>query len=404
MTAYSVTGDRLMVYGTQRVSVTFRKHCSLIHEFLVANLQMSCDGILGMDILRRIGAKIDISEGTLFVDNHVFGAIHESSVKLSGCGEIEQVPLSPVNRDETPVTLRCSSGTWPVVNTQEMSCPPMSEVLIQGRLDMKTQNREGIPQEVLVEPVELNIHGLRVARVLSHVSESNSQVIMKVINFSRENLILPKKCVLGMAEACPAYLEDTENSSYSRKLRVRGIRHERFGNKVNKGVLVEIKDKLKHLSDKEREVLWPVLCRYAYIFGEPSEKLGCHSKIQHKIETGDHPPIKKNPYRLPHALRPVVEEQINDMLQKGIIRPSTSPWSSPVVIVSKKSPDGSPKYRFCVDYRALNSITRGDAYPLPNIVETLDCLHNSVYFTTLDLCSGFHQVSVSPEDCRENSV
>uniref|UniRef100_A0A1B6DY26 Reverse transcriptase domain-containing protein n=1 Tax=Clastoptera arizonana TaxID=38151 RepID=A0A1B6DY26_9HEMI len=91
------------------------------------------------------------------------------------------------------------------------------------------------------------------------------------------------------------------------------------------------------------------------------------------------------------------------MLNKGIIRPSTSPWSSPVVIVNKKSPDGTPKYRFCVDYRALNAITHGDAYPLPNIVETLDCLNNSIYFTTLDLYSGFHQVKMVEEDIEKTA-
>lgn len=106
---------------------------------------------------------------------------------------------------------------------------------------------------------------------------------------------------------------------------------------------------------------------------------------------------------MPHALKSVVDEQISDMRRKGIIRPSDSPWSSPEVIVSKKSPDGSPKYRFCVDYRALKAITRGDAYPLPNIVETLDTLTGSEYFTTLDLCSGYHQVSMDPSDVEKTA-
>lgn len=106
---------------------------------------------------------------------------------------------------------------------------------------------------------------------------------------------------------------------------------------------------------------------------------------------------------MPHALKSVVDEQISDMRRKGIIRPSDSPWSSPEVIVSKKSPDGSPKYRFCVDYRALKAIMIGDAYPLPNIVETLDTLTGSEYFTTLDLCSGYHQVSMDPSDVEKTA-
>ena len=78
------------------------------------------------------------------------------------------------------------------------------------------------------------------------------------------------------------------------------------------------------------------------------------------------------------------------MLQKDIVERSSSPWASPIVLVKKK--DGST--RFCVDYRKLNSITRKDAYPLPRIDDTLDTLHGSMWFTTLDLASGYWQVEV----------
>ena len=74
-----------------------------------------------------------------------------------------------------------------------------------------------------------------------------------------------------------------------------------------------------------------------------------------------------------------------------------SPWSSSIVLVQKKSKDGSIKYRFCVDYRALNAVTKPDAYPIPNIVDTLDSLGRSKIFTVLDMASGCHQISVKPE-------
>ena len=90
---------------------------------------------------------------------------------------------------------------------------------------------------------------------------------------------------------------------------------------------------------------------------------------------------KKNPYRTPHALKPVVESHIDDMLKKDIIEPSMSPWSSSIVLVQKKSKDGTIKYRFCVDYRALNAVTKPDAYPIPNITDTLDSLGHSKVFT-----------------------
>ena len=90
-------------------------------------------------------------------------------------------------------------------------------------------------------------------------------------------------------------------------------------------------------------------------------------------------------FQLPQSMRGVVDQEVQAMLKQGVIRPSTSPWSSPVVLVRKK--DGS--WQFCVDYRKVNSVTHRDAFPLPRIDATLDSLAGSVLFTTLDLASGY---------------
>ena len=81
------------------------------------------------------------------------------------------------------------------------------------------------------------------------------------------------------------------------------------------------------------------------------------------------------------------------MLLGGQIEPSDSPWASPVVLVTKK--DGST--RFCVDYRWLNSLTTKDALPLPRIDDSLRLLGNQLWFSTMDLASGYWQVATSPE-------
>ena len=73
----------------------------------------------------------------------------------------------------------------------------------------------------------------------------------------------------------------------------------------------------------------------SFVYGIGISDIGCTSQVQHAIETGGARPIKRNPYRIPHALNPVVDEHIDEMLKKVIIEPSVSPWSSSIVLVQK---------------------------------------------------------------------
>ena len=87
------------------------------------------------------------------------------------------------------------------------------------------------------------------------------------------------------------------------------------------------------------------------------------------------------------------------MLEKKLIVPSNSPWTSPVVVVEKKN----GKLRLCVDYRKLNNVTKKDSYPLPRIDDMLETLSGSTWFSSLDMASGFWQVEMKPED-REKTA
>ena len=122
--------------------------------------------------------------------------------------------------------------------------------------------------------------------------------------------------------------------------------------------------------------------------------LGHTELLQHEIDTGGSPPIHQKPYPVPFSQRSIIEEHVNKMLKQGVIQPSNSPWSSPVVLVKKKD----NTIRFCIDYRKLNAITVKDTYPLPRIDEILLTLGQSQYYTSLDLMSGYWQVGVKKED------
>ena len=99
-------------------------------------------------------------------------------------------------------------------------------------------------------------------------------------------------------------------------------------------------------------------------------------------------PVQVRPYRYPPSVKDEIERQVAEMLQSGIIQPSTSPFSSTVLLVKKK--DGT--FRFCVDFRHLNAITAKAKYPVPVIEELLDEHTGASWFTCLDLTVGYHQI------------
>lgn len=149
-----------------------------------------------------------------------------------------------------------------------------------------------------------------------------------------------------------------------------------------------------NLDATQRERITSLLSKFRSSFDCTQTSLGRTSTVTHSVDTGSHAPLRQRPYRVSPTERRTIEDHVTDMLQRGVIRPSKSPWASPVVLVKKK--DGS--IRFCVDYRRLNTITRKDVYPLPRIDDALDCLQGAEFFSSLDLRSGYWQVPMAEAD------
>ena len=135
------------------------------------------------------------------------------------------------------------------------------------------------------------------------------------------------------------------------------------------------------------------------VFTEPAQPKPSSTVHPVTLEPGHKPPYQR-PYRLSPAELAEARKQIQEYLQKGLIEPAASPYGAPILFVQKKTknPDGTPELRMCVDYRALNKITIKDKFPLPRIEDLLDRIRGSTVFSTMDLCGGFHQAAIPPED------
>ena len=148
------------------------------------------------------------------------------------------------------------------------------------------------------------------------------------------------------------------------------------------------------VSDAGKRVLKRLINEYSSIFSENDEDIGKTTLLKHHIDTGNAAPVRQRPRRIPLRLREEVEKQKNKMLRDGIIEESSSPWCSPIVLAKKK--DGS--FRFCVDLRAVNSVTQSLPHPLPRVDDALDSLAGARFFSTLDMASGYWQVDLADED------
>ncbi len=149
-----------------------------------------------------------------------------------------------------------------------------------------------------------------------------------------------------------------------------------------------------NLSEAEQIQLTRLISKYDNIFAVDPRKPTPVTTMEHRIITDDSQPIRRKPYRIPYALNGEVNTQIQQMLDNDIIRPSSSPWNSPVTLVKKK--DNS--MRFVCDFGALNSVTKKDSYPLPHVRDVIDKMNGVKFWTTLDAASAYWSMPLAEND------
>ena len=139
----------------------------------------------------------------------------------------------------------------------------------------------------------------------------------------------------------------------------------------------------------------PVVCEYPDVFSDDLPGMPPDRNVEFAIELQPGTaPISRRPYRMPPNELTELKKQLQELLDKGYIRPSTSPWGCPALFVKKKD----QSLRLCMDYRPLNAVTIKNKYPLPRIDILFDQLVGAKVFSKIDLRSGYHQIKIRAQD------
>ena len=243
---------------------------------------------------------------------------------------------------------------------------------------------------LLTEPRVLR-EGVMSARTLISAAALDSAV--HVINVSDKSVILVTDELLAIAEE-----QSIEEINPSKIPTVEKVEKE-VDNRVPEHVRKIVEGFAKSLSSEERQKAEEFVIKSASIFSSSEFDLGKVNIIPHTIDTGSSKPFKQQLRRHPVAYLQFIDDEVDKMLQHGIVEATSSPWASNVVLIKKPSGD----WRFCVDFRQLNLCTVKDSYPLPRIDLCMDALGGAQWFTTLDLRSGYWQVALDPESAQKTA-
>ena len=298
--------------------------------------------MIGADWLKEHGCLWDFSGSRLFVDRRP--AVTLSRKRHLQCRRLylaEDVLIPPRQQLETPATSTLLS------------------LRIPGGTDM-VENRQLRP-------------GVFLGRAL--LPKRHRDLKVKVVNTTTEPTVLRSGTWLG--NLCPATVMEGAKEDMK---------------DVPKRTQETLMSQLpEDLTASQRSKVAEHLDRFNDIFSKDKFDMGRTSLVEHSIDTGDQRPIRQGLRRHPKAH---LDQQVQELIKNDFVEPSASPSASNVVLVRKK--DGS--HRLCVDYRAVNSVTYKDAYPLPHIDTCLGSMDGAVWFSALDLRLGYHNIPIKEAD------
>ena len=267
-----------------------------------------------------------------------------------------------------------------VICSKAVVLPPHSKVPVSGL------TRVNIPKSlVLTETADFpmlpsGIAVIPTVQKAEFTTTSAKRIHVELENLTDHEIILPSKSVLCCLQQVNIVPQSTLPTTLS---------DEEFLKQFTLGI---------NLTQEQQEKVRDLLIKWKHLFSTGENDIGKTDLVKHKIELSNQEPFKEAYRRIPPHLYTEVRNHLQDMINADVIRPSNSPFASPIVLVRKSD----QTLRFCVDYRKLNSRTIHDAFPLPRVQETLDSLVGAKYFSSLDLKSGYWQVEV--EECDKHKT
>ena len=343
----TVNGDPIEVDGS--VNIKFQIGNEKLEQVFHILPEMNHNIILGRDWLLKYGVR-------------EYWDLQCIKVGKSYIPLVEDIHINSVARLASQVILKPQSVT---------------HVMAKTKINDKTSLRKSLCQVYATDKTGIsNEPGLILTNAVVEVSR-NQRFPIEVINNTNKMFKLNRGCVIGK-------IEPIEECNLTSVHQCKTYPPPDFET---------LKDKI--IVDKEhRPEIEELIQQNISLFAEKDLHLTSTDTVTMTIDTGNHAPVKQRPYCTPLTKRAIVDKAIDEMLEAKIIRPSNSPWASPIVIVDKK--DGTK--RFCVDFRQLNKRTVLSSYPLPLIDELLCLLGKAKYFTCIDLKSGYWQVEVAEKD------
>ena len=243
-----------------------------------------------------------------------------------------------------------------------------------------------LPHDVCVENCQLTPPGLV---LMNSFSTSTAGVaLVAVANITPEHIHIPGRCKIGLISQATVTQVNLVNA----------IDTNVYTSSHDEDKFMRI-DTNAEMDPSDRKKLRDFLKANEDCFAWTDDDMGCTDLLKHTITLTTDTPVAQPYRRIPPYQLQEVRDHLDTLLRQDIIRPSASPYASPIVIVKKKS----GAIRLCVDYRKLNAITVKDAFPLPRMEECIDALSGAKVFSTLDLASGYHQVLMDDADRQKTA-